>query len=190
MPGNSPKVDGLLSDKVLGCNTFSCWSLLWCPSCYHFCACVVFHRGHCLNSLSLPQALFRFISYLCQGHATLRGMEHILLLLPCIGHQETVTGSQMGHLYPTVMSPAFLCSLQERKEKGMNYKCPLSLDSTNLLKTLVEGRPGGAAVKCAHSASVAQGSPGQIPGADMTPLGKPCCGWRPTYKVEEDGSGC
>ena len=30
----------------------------------------------------------------------------------------------------------------------------------------------------------------QILGADMAPLGKPCCGRRPTYKVEEDGHGC
>ena len=28
------------------------------------------------------------------------------------------------------------------------------------------------------------------PGADMVPLGKPCCGRCPTYKVEEDGHGC
>ena len=26
-----------------------------------------------------------------------------------------------------------------------------------------------------------------IMGADMAPLGTPCCGRRPTYKVEEDG---
>ena len=30
----------------------------------------------------------------------------------------------------------------------------------------------------------------QIPGADMAPLGTPCCGRCPTYKVEEDGHGC
>ena len=52
------------------------------------------------------------------------------------------------------------------------------------------GQPGGAAVKFACSASVAQGSPVQILAADMAPLGKPCCGRRPTYKVEEDGHGC
>ena len=50
------------------------------------------------------------------------------------------------------------------------------------------GSPGGAVVKFAHSAS--RGSPVQIPGAYMALLGTPCCGRRPTYKVEEDGHGC
>ena len=35
------------------------------------------------------------------------------------------------------------------------------------------------------------GSPVRIPGVDMAPRGKkPCCGRRPTYKVDEDGHGC
>ena len=52
------------------------------------------------------------------------------------------------------------------------------------------GRPGGAVVKFTHSTSVARGSLFWIPGADMTPLGKPYCGRRSTYKEEEDGHGC
>ena len=35
-----------------------------------------------------------------------------------------------------------------------------------------------------------QGSQVQIPGVDMAPLDKPCCGRHPTKKVEEDGHGC
>ena len=54
----------------------------------------------------------------------------------------------------------------------------------------VGGRPGGAVVKFARSALAAQGLPARIPGVDMAPLDKPCCGRRPTYKVEEDGHGC
>ena len=45
-------------------------------------------------------------------------------------------------------------------------------------------------VKCPRSALAAWGLPVQILGEDMAPLDKPCCGRRPTQKVEEDGHGC
>ena len=52
------------------------------------------------------------------------------------------------------------------------------------------GWPGGTAAKCTRSALAARGSLVQIQGVDMAPHGKPCCGRRPTYKVEEDEHRC
>ena len=52
------------------------------------------------------------------------------------------------------------------------------------------GRTGSAAVKFARYTLAAQGLPVQILGADMTPLGKPCCGRSPTYKEWEEWHGC
>ena len=52
------------------------------------------------------------------------------------------------------------------------------------------GQPGRTVGECAPSALAAQGLPIWIPGADMAPLGKLCCGRHPTYKVEEVGHGC
>ena len=50
--------------------------------------------------------------------------------------------------------------------------------------------PGGSAVKFAHSASAAEVRRFGSQVRTRAPLGKPCCGHRPTYKVEEDGHGC
>lgn len=47
----------------------------------------------------------------------------------------------------------------------------------------------GLAVQVRHSASVARGSPVQIPDRDHALLTKPSCGRQPTYKIEEDGHG-
>ena len=58
------------------------------------------------------------------------------------------------------------------------------------MKSTIWDRPGGAGVTFTRSALAAWGSPVQIPSADKAPLGKPCCGRCPTYKVEEDGHRC
>ena len=55
---------------------------------------------------------------------------------------------------------------------------------------ILVGLASGAVVECTRTASVAWGSPVEILGVDMAPLGKPCCGRCPTYKAEEDGLGC
>ena len=57
-------------------------------------------------------------------------------------------------------------------------------------KRKIGDQPSDAVVKFVLSALVAWGSPVWIPGVDMALLIKPCCGRRPTYKVEEDGHGC
>ena len=69
-----------------------------------------------------------------------------------------------------------------RKHKRIPLPAPLRMSSW--------GGPCGAVVKCIRSASAAWGSPVCIPGVNMAPLGTPCCGRHPMYKVEEDGHGC
>ena len=84
--------------------------------------------------------------------------------------------------------------LREGRHVGYRKRCLQSVLMTKIRRVLksraIRGQPGGAAVKFTCSASVTWGSPVRIPGADMVPHVKPCCGRRPTYKVEEDGHGC
>ena len=68
--------------------------------------------------------------------------------------------------------------------------CRLESPGEPLKLSMPGGQPSGAVVKFTRFALVAWGSPVCIPGADTAPLGTPCCGRCPTYKVEEDGHGC
>ena len=68
--------------------------------------------------------------------------------------------------------------------------CQLFHTLIYFLKTSYRGWPSGAAIKCAHSTLGALGWRVRILGADMALLIKPCCGRRPTYKLEEDGHRC
>ena len=114
-------------------------------------------------------------------------------------------GPQAGH--PPSLLLSFLCrkmrgchlsSLTVRSERVVYLHKerhePLP-DSARLCQTLsknaVSGsQPGGAAVKSMHYAWAARSSLVRIPGVDMALLVRPCCGRRPTYKVEKDGHRC
>ena len=67
---------------------------------------------------------------------------------------------------------------------------PRSVRDNDKYRNIVEGRPGGTAVKFASSTSAPRGLLVRIPSVDMAPPGKPCCGRHPTYKMEEEGHGC
>ena len=82
--------------------------------------------------------------------------------------------------------------MKSKPSKKLNHPVLSCLPSDISLLSIMTSRgwPGGAVIKFACSASAAWGSPVRILHADMAPLGKPCCGRCPTYKVEEDGHGC
>ena len=67
--------------------------------------------------------------------------------------------------------------------------CFLEVGLERKSKILTWGLPGGLVVKFPHSALETQGSQVQIPGTDLAPLIKQCCGSIP-YKVEEDWHRC
>ena len=58
-----------------------------------------------------------------------------------------------------------------------------------LLNSSSRGQPSGIVVKFMHSTLAAWCSHFQIPGVDLTPLIKPCCGGIP-HEIEEDWCRC
>ena len=66
---------------------------------------------------------------------------------------------------------------------------PIATPWSRTSKCLLRGRSGGTVVKFANSASAAGGLQVQMPGADLAPLIKPCCGSIPN-KIEEDLHRC
>ena len=74
-----------------------------------------------------------------------------------------------------------------------HLKCllPQNLEMILFSKRLVyRGQPDGIVVEFMCSALVAWGSQVLIPGADLAPLIKPCCGGIPGKKMEEDWHRC
>lgn len=143
MPGNFPKVGGLHSYKVLGDMQYSLMLVSTVKSKMPSfgCMCLVFpHRSLFEPLVSTARPLQRHQlpvpgSCHCQGHRTYSAAR---ALHGAPGN--SVTGSQIHYLYHTIMSPTLLCSLQEGEETGVNYKRPLSLNSTNLGK--IRGKVG------------------------------------------------
>ena len=77
----------------------------------------------------------------------------------------------------------------------MHENRQLILEMTFLKNILHKNSMGASPVAQRLSAHIAlfsgPGSQVQILNADVALLGKkPCCGRRPTYKIEEDGHGC
>ena len=113
--------------------------------------------------------------------------------------KSMVDGTTVPSLFPALSSVFYCAQLRFRvvrfRGKGIQtfkLKVEPSLPFYQVLtgfRKRWRSRPCGAAVKFARSASVALGSPVRIPGVDMAPLGKPCWGRHPMYKVEEDGHG-
>ena len=94
----------------------------------------------------------------------------------------------LGYFYLEIFHSNLMLHVSKTKHTPSNGLSSLVPDFNKRCHSW--GWPGGAVVKYTRSTSGALGSPVQILGADMAPLGKPWCGRRPTYKVEEDGQGC
>ena len=71
----------------------------------------------------------------------------------------------------------------------LQWREPSHYKSPFLRKKSCWGWPSGIVVKFTHSASVAQHSQVRIPGTELAPLIKPCCGGIP-HKIEEDLHRC
>ena len=78
-----------------------------------------------------------------------------------------------------------------KKKEASKYKQLVMLQAIFALHfkyKAVSGQSGSTAVKFTHSALVVRWFGSHV--WNYALLGKPCCGRRPTYKVEEDGQRC
>ena len=74
--------------------------------------------------------------------------------------------------------------------KQFSFSSTINDSDHSIKKKNGQAQVDGAAFKFPLSTSVAQGLLVQIPGTDMAPLMRPCCGRSPICKVEEDGHRC
>ena len=96
----------------------------------------------------------------------------------------------LKNLYNGILRQNKNTSLKERPDSQGSLNITLLPGGVlKLLKLRNRGRPGGTVVEFVHSALATWALRVHIPGVDLAPLDKPCCGGIPC-KIEEDWHRC